>query len=434
MSSPKRVVVVGGGIAGLTCAYYLRRRGVEVVVVEGERVGSPRASSYGNGGWICPAQAGPLPEPGLTILGLRALVRADSALYFRPSYLPRLLPWLTRFWTYCNQRDFDRGTAALAALGRRSFDLVDALAGDGVDFELYKLGFVCATADPVTAEKVLRGLQAMRLYGYRLPERLLDAQELHALEPSLSSKVTAGFHMDEQWHVRASSLVEGLAARLRRDGVRIEERKPVTGFDSGGGRLRAVRTPEGDYTGDAFVLAAGSWTQPLAGRLGIDFPMQPGKGYTFLIRPKTIPRHGILFADIHAGATPLGDSVRIGGTMEFSGYDLGLDQRRIDNLFRLAREYVELEQPSYEEAWAGLRPLTPDGLPILDCAPGLGNVFVATGYSMLGMTLGAPAGEAMSEFVVSGERPSVLDPFRIDRFRLLHRRRAPATTARAAAP
>jgi D-amino-acid dehydrogenase len=416
VSPPKRVVVVGAGIAGLSCAYFLRRRGLEVVIVEGDRVGSRRASSYGNGGWICPAQAGPLPEPGLTVVGMRALVRADSALYFRPSYLPRLVPWLRRFRSYCNERDFDRGTAALAALGKRSFELVDALAEDGVDFELYKLGFVCATADRATAQKVLRSLQGMREHGYRLPEHLLETHELHALEPALSPKVTAGFHMDEQWHVRASSLVEGLAARLRSDGVEIEEQQAVTGFDAGDGRLRAVRTPDGEYTGDAFVLAAGSWTQPLAKRLGVDFPMQPGKGYTFLVRPKVPPRYGILFADIHAGATPLADGVRIGGTMEFSGYDLAIDRRRVDNLFRLAREYLEVEQPQYEEPWAGLRPLTPDGLPILDRTARFGNVFVATGYSMLGMTLGPPAGEAMSELIVSGERPPVLEPFRIDRF------------------
>jgi D-amino-acid dehydrogenase len=419
VSQPQRVVVVGGGIAGLTCAYYLRQRGVEVVVVEGARVGSRRASSYGNGGWICPAQAGPLPEPGLTLVGMRALVHADSALYFRPSYLPRLLPWLLRFRSYCNQRDFDRGTAALAALGKRSFDLVDGLTKDGVEFELYKLGFVCATADRATAEKVLRSLQGMRQHGYRLPEELLGFDELHALEPALSPKVTSGFHMDEQWHVRASSLVEGLAARLRSDGVEIHEEAPVTGFDEGEGRLRAVRTRVGEHAGDAFVLAAGSWTQPLAGRLGVDFPMQPGKGYTFLVRPKVPPRHGILFADIHAGASPLENGVRIGGTMEFSGYDLTIDRGRVDNLFRLAREYLEVDQPGYEEPWAGLRPLTPDGLPILDRTDRLANVFVATGYSMLGMTLGPPAGEAMSEFIVSGERPPVLEPFRIERF---HRR------------
>jgi D-amino-acid dehydrogenase len=411
-----KVVVVGGGIAGLCGAYYLRRRDVDVTIVERARVGSRTASSWGNGGWIAPAQAGPLPEPGLTVYGLRALVHADSALYFRPAYLPRVAPWLLRFWTYCNERDHDRGTAALAALGRRSFELVDGLADDDVRFEVWKLGMVCATGTADGARKVLRSLEGLRRQGFALPDDVLGEQQIHELEPALNDRVRAGFHLAEQWNVKADTLVAGLGARLRGLGVDLLEDREVTGFERAGTTVRAVRTTAGDVGGDAFVLAAGAWTTPLAAKLGVRIPMQPGKGYSFLLRPKTMPRHGILFADIHAGATPLGDRVRIGGTMEFSGYDLAIDQRRIGNLFRLARGYVDLETPEYEEPWAGLRPTTADGLPILDHAGPYRNAYVATGYSMLGMTLSAPAGEAMAEMIVGGRRPDLFEPFRLDRF------------------
>jgi D-amino-acid dehydrogenase len=434
VSAPTRVVVVGGGIAGLCCAYYLRQRDFEVTVLEGETVGSRVASSYGNGGWICPAQAGPLPEPGLTIYGLRALLRADSALYFRPSYLPRLAPWLLRFWTYCNARDFTAGFAALGALGRRVFELVDEMVADGVEMELYKKGMVCASASEAGAQKVLESLQPMRRFGYDLPTELLAADELHELEPALSERVRSGFHYSVQWHVRPDTMTRGLAARLRAHGAEIREGVRVTGFDAGDRSLRALQTTDGPIAGDAFVLAAGSWTAPLARMLGAPFPMQPGKGYTFLIAPKIMPKHGILFADIHAGATPLGDRVRIGGTMEFSGFDLAIDRRRIDNVFRLAKDYIELEQPEYENPWAGLRPLTPDGLPVIDRAGRFANAFVATGYSMLGMTVSAPAGEALAELIATGERPGVLEPFRIDRFRSSRRARRAAEPAPATAP
>ena len=143
----------------------------------------------------------------------------------------------------------------------------------------------------------------------------------------------------------------------------------------------------------------------------------------WLLTPKEMPKHGILFADIHAGVTPLGDRVRIGGTMEFSGYDLAIDERRISNLYDLARGYVDLEKPDYEEPWAGLRPMTVDGLPILDWAQPYRNAYLATGYSMLGMTVSAPAGEAMAEMIVTGSRPDVFEPFRVDRFpRMIARR------------
>ena len=419
-----KVVVVGGGIAGLCCAYSLRRRDVDVTIVERAHIGARTASSWGNGGWIAPAQAGPLPEPGLTIYGLRALLRSDSALYFRPSYLPRLAPWLARFWTYCNQRDYDRGTAALAALGKSSFELTDRMAADGIAFDLWKLGMVCATAKPEDARKVLRSLEGMRAHGYTLPDDILGEQEIHDLEPALNDRVKAGFHLHEQWNVKADTLVRGLGAKLREMGVEIVEGAEAIEFDRVDGRVRAVRTGAGDVAADEFVLAAGSWTTRLTELLGVSIPMEPGKGYSFLLTPKVMPRHGILFADIHAGLTPLGDRVRIGGTMELSGYDLTIDRGRIDSLFQHARGYVDLDVPEYEEPWAGLRPMTVDGLPIVDRLGPFRNVTVATGYSMLGMTVAAPAAEAVAEMVATGTRPELLEPFRCDRFaKLIVRRR-----------
>lgn len=411
-----KVVVVGSGISGLCCAYSLRKRDVDVTIVDRAQVGARTASSWGNGGWIAPAQAGPLPEPGLTVYGLRALVRSDSALYFRPTYLPQLTPWLLRFWTYCNQRDYDRGTAALAALGKECFDLVDGYVADGVDFDLWKLGMVCATNKPEDARKVLRSLEGMRTYGYALPDDILEEDAIHALEPALNDRVKAGFHLAGQWNVKADTLVNGLAVKLREMGAEFVEGAEVIEFEHTGSAVRSIRTGAGDLSGDHFLLAAGAWTTPLVRKLGLSIPMEPGKGYSFLLTPRQMPQHGILFADIHAGVTPLGDRVRIGGTMEFSGYDLSIDKRRIANLFELTKGYVDLEQPSYEEPWAGLRPMTVDGLPILDWGGPFKNVTVATGYSMLGMTVSPPAGEAMAEMIITGRRPELFEAFRIDRF------------------
>ena len=420
-----KVVVVGGGVAGLCTAYYLRKRDVDVTVLEARTFGSRAAASHANGGWITPAQAGPLPEPGLTIYGLRALLSADSALYFRPSYLPRLVPWLARFWTYCNARDHERGWTAIARLGERVFALVDEMAADGVEMELYKPGMICATADAREARKVLAGLEPMRAFGFRLPDELMTGDELHAFEPALSDRVQAGFHVEQQWHVRAHTFTDGLTRRVRELGAELVDEAEVYGFDTSDRTVRAVATAKGEFAADAFLLAAGSWTTPLARKLGVRLPMQPGKGYTFLLEPEVMPGHGILFADIHAGAAPLGDRLRISGTMEFSGYNLELDRRRIDNVFRLAKDYLRLAKPSYENAWAGLRPMVCDGLPFLDRAGSWRNAYVATGYSMLGMTLSQPAGQEMAAMIVSGDRPDVFEPFRGDRFPRLIVRRPP---------
>ena len=203
----------------------------------------------------------------------------------------------------------------------------------------------------------------------------------------------------------------------------VREHTPVTGFETREGRVLAATTPYGELAGDAFALCAGSWTRTLTAKLGRRIPLQPAKGYTFIVAPARPVQHGLLFPEAYAGATPLAKGVRIGGTMEFSGYDTSVDHRRIRTVFANIREYIDVVDPVPTEPWAGLRPTTADGLPIVDRIGGFDNAYVATGYSMLGMTLSPPAGRALARYIDTGDRPEVLEPFRIDRFRWIRRNR-----------
>jgi D-amino-acid dehydrogenase len=268
-------------------------------------------------------------------------------------------------------------------------------------------------------------LAPMQEFGYRIPAGPLDGDELHALEPALSPRARAGLVIEEQWHVRASSFTTALGEALRTMGVHIVENASVTGFAAGDGRVQIARTEAGEFAADDFVLCAGSWTGGLARRLGTRIPLQPGKGYTFMLDADPSPRHGLLFPDVHAGATPLSDGIRMGGTMEFTGFNRAIDRRRIDTIFSGVKGFLNVTSDAPRDAWAGLRPMTADGLPIIDRLSRYENAFVATGYSMLGMTLALPAGEALAGMIVSGTRPHVLEPFRVDRYpRWIIRRRA----------
>jgi D-amino-acid dehydrogenase len=413
----RRVVIVGGGVAGLCAGYYLIRRGFEVTLVDAASIGAPVASSYGNGGWICPAQAGPLPEPGLTIYGLRALLRRDSSLYFNPRYLPRLAPWLLRFRTYCNAAAFERGTAALAELGRDVFDLVDEMVSDGLRFELHKMGMLIVGTTHEGVDKAVRKLEPMRRFGYEIPTELLSGGELESLEPTLSERVKFAALVPQQWHVRADTFVTSLGDALRRKGAEIVEHNRVTSFKRKRDRLIAACTETGEYDGSDFLICAGSWTKPLTSTLGVRLPIEAGKGYTFMVSPRLPLNHGVLFPEAHAGATPLQAGVRIGGTMEFSGYDTAVNPQRIETIFSHVRDLIDLLPGEPRDPWAGLRPTSVDGLPIVDRLPGVSNAFVASGYSMLGMTLSPPAGAALADFVHTGMRPRSLEAFRADRFR-----------------
>ncbi len=423
MSDEPRTIVVGGGVAGLCTAYYLAKRGARVAIVESNRIGS--GSSAGNGGWLCPAQAGPLPEPGLTLMGMRALMNRDSALYFKPSKLAGLSPWLLRFWSYCNARSYRHGLVAMATLGGRIFELIEAMSLDGIDFELHRQGMLVASRDPDLVRGELAKLAPMREFGYELPEEILLDRELHDIEPALAAEVRAGFVVPQHWHVRPESFNQAVAAAARELGVEILEGAEVLDFVVESANVTGLRTAAGDLRASEVVLAAGSWTPLLAERLGLDVPIQAGKGYSFLVTPSVVPKHAILLADVHVGCTPFGEGMRIGGTMEFSGVNLRLDRHRIDHTIAGARaSFLEWSEPEVRSEWAGMRPIAPDGLPIIGLAPQFKNLYLATGYSMQGMTFGPPAGEALAEYITTGRRPAVLDPFAPDRFsRLPWRRR-----------
>jgi D-amino-acid dehydrogenase len=413
--SEQRIVVVGGGVAGLSVAYFLRLRGADVTVLESRRLGN--AASAGNAGWLCPTQAGPLPEPGLTAYGIRSLMDRDSALYFDPRQIPRMLGWLARFARHCNARDHEAGTLALTRLSRRTFELAERLAADGVDCEIHRRGMIVAARERDSVARFLAKLQPMRQLGIALPDRVLDGREVRELEPALGEAAGAGLLIEEHWHIHAPSYMQALAARLGEMGVTLIEDAEVLEVASGGGAVHEVRTAKGAHRADAVVLAAGAWSPGVARGLGLRLPVQPGKGYSFEMRVEQLPQRALLLLDPHVGASPLGDRLRIAGTMEFSGVNTRLDRRRIEGIVRGAASVLPgVDGAELENVRSGMRPLAPDGLPVIDRAPGHRNLYVATAYSMLGMTIAAPAAEALAELILTGDKPAELEPFAASRF------------------
>ncbi|NGY60127.1 FAD-binding oxidoreductase [Lentzea sp. NEAU-D13] len=410
------MVVVGGGVVGLSVAHYLTSAGVAVEVVERSALGS--GASWGNAGWVCLSHSAPVPAPGVTRFALRSLGKPDSPLYLRPPVDSSFLVWLWRMWRSSTRAGFRHGYEAVTALNAPTFDLFDQLASDGVQTTLRRPGMVHAFLSAAEARHHLDVQRSMADGNYAMPSGVTLGPDAALLDPALSPRVQASYLVEGEGVVDPVRLVESLARAVRNAGGQVRENVAVNGF-SGGDRVRVVHTSEGDLRCSGVVVAAGMWSQRLLASLGVRLSMQAGKGYSFTVDLDPAPRHALYFGDRRVVASPMNGSTRIAGTMELSGNNRKLDWRRVVAIAKASRHYLGawFDDPDdlprrIRDPWVGGRPFLADGLPVIDRTPKHDNVFVATGHGMLGVTLGPATGKALAEYYLSGRRPSVLEPFR----------------------
>lgn len=409
------VLILGGGVIGLACAWYLLGEGRQVTVLEQGQPG--HGASHGNCGTLTPSHAPPLPMPGLVGSALKWMFKPDAPLRIRPRLDPALLRWLFGFAGRCNWDDFRRGTALKAPLLLRSCELIAGLVRDhGLDCEYRHDGTLYVYRDAAAFAASAWLLDALGAVG--VPVERLDGAALAACEPALLPGMAGGYRHPADAHLRPDRYVAELARIVREAGGVIQTDARIESIERDGRRIGRVRTTRGDYTGREVVLALGAWSPLLARQLGLHLPIQPGKGYSITYaRPALCPRLPMVLRERSVCVTAWSSGYRLGSTMEFSGYDARLNRVRLDALRRGAAEYLrEPEGPTVEQTWYGWRPMTPDDQPILGRAPGLDNLTLATGHGMLGVTLSAVTGQLIAE-LLSGRAPSLdLAPFSPARF------------------
>jgi D-amino-acid dehydrogenase len=416
--SELRVAVVGGGVIGVCCAYYLARRGATVIVLERDEIG--RGASYGNAGLISPGHP-PINRPGRVRQALRSMRDRLSPLYIEPRWDPELMRWLWAFSRSCTETHVEHGMASLAPLCLRTADLFDELvAAEELECGYRKSGYleVFDTAGGLADGE--REAELVARYGFE-PD-YLGGDGLREREPLLAANVRGGWSHDEGSVIHPYRFVLELADRASRRGAEIRSHAPVTEILTEKGRVLGVRTAAGeDVPADAAVLATGAYSPELMASLGCPLPIQPAKGY-HADRSRSDPGSPELSVPCLLGersvfCSPLGDLVRFAGTLEFSGRNHDLRRERLEQLDAAARRYLEVPALSApEEEWCGLRPCTPDGLPVVGRVPGHMGAFVATGHAMLGLTLGPITGLLIADLIVDGASTLDVDPFRARRF------------------
>jgi len=403
----KNVVVIGGGIMGLCCAYYLHKEGHRVQVLDKSAMDG--GASYVNAGYLTPSHIIPLASPGMMAKGIKWMFDSSSPFYLKPRLDPDFLKWAWQFHRSATPAKVNKAIPIIAEINVLSKELFQGLydSGDLGDFQLVKEGLLMLYKSEKGGQEELEVMRRVQDLG--LEARELTLKELAILQPGLSREIKGAMHYQCDAHTTPTQIMGKLKEFLNKQGVEIHPHTEVQGFSHTADILTGVKTNRGPFPAEEVVLASGAWSPILARELGLKLSLQAGKGYRIDIhRPTPVALPAILM-EAKVAVTPMEGFTRLAGTMEFSGINHNIRKNRVAAIARLAEKYYEdfEVQPGEEDkAACGLRPVTPDGLPYIGRVSHWKNLSLATGHAMMGWSLGPVTGKLISE-IVSGKPTSL---------------------------
>jgi len=426
---PARVIVIGAGIVGLSSAWWLRREGVETIVLDS--ADPCESASAGNAGLLSIGHY-PLNRPGASWKGLRWMASRRSPLYIRPTVDPRVLSWLWSFHRHCNAVWCDRCLAALCALGFPSLQALELmLAEESIKCDYARDGWLDVVLSASALHEAERDARAIERFGYSF--ETLSGSVLRAAHPVFRSEVAGAVHYRDSARMHPGTFLRGLLDAVRRRGasVRLDARVDAimtagdrasdgTGTRADGGAstradggtsVRGVRLASGEeIEADAVVVAAGVWSSALVEPLGVRLPLMAARGY-HLHFPSVpaMPGTGCVLSETKVAVTPMGASLRLAGTLELGSTGRPWMRERVDAIVDGAARYFNgVREWHGASEWAGYRPCLPDGMPMVGAVPWVPGLMIATGHAMMGMTLGPISGRIVCDRLM-GREPTVDD-------------------------
>lgn len=402
----KVVLIIGAGAVGLSTAYHCARQGHHVTIIE--RQDAQRdGCSFGNAGMIVPSHFVPLAAPGMVKLGLKWMLNPESPFYIKPRLDFQLFDWALKFWSAATAAHVRRSAPLLRDLSFASRDVFQEFAvlpENDIGLTTRGLLMLCKTPHSLDEEAKFAA-QANQL---GVPAQVLDAAQVARLDPGVTMNVAGAVYFPKDGHFTPQRYMAALQSQCEKLGVHFQWNTEVTGLEVQNKTIAAIETLHGEFLADEVVLCGGSWSPQLASGLGLKIPIQAGKGYSLtLAQPRELPQLCSIFTEARMAVTPMGSTLRFGGTMEIAGLNEDLNPVRIRGIIKAVPDYFPKFTPADFagiEPWCGLRPCSPDGLPYLGRTAKYTNLLLATGHAMMGMSLSPVTGQIVSQ-LISGEKP-----------------------------
>ncbi|MBS1508249.1 MAG: FAD-dependent oxidoreductase [Bacteroidetes bacterium] len=402
-----KIGIIGGGIVGLSSAYYLQKAGHQVTLIDQSDLND--GCSLGNAGMIVPSHLVPLAAPGMIAKGIRWMFNSKSPFYVKPRINADLLKWGYLFYKNSTKEHVDHAAVALKELSLLSKSLYQEMAKElPFDFGFHERGLLMLYQTKETEHEEHETAEMANAHG--IEAKILSADEVQKLEPDVKVNVRGGVYFPGDAHITPQDLYRQLIAHLKTQGVAFKPKTTVSDFEIADGKIKAIITDKEKLAFDEVILATGSWSGLVARKLSLNLPMQAGKGYSFTLPEveKNI-RIPSIFLEARVAVTPMGKSLRFGGTMEINGVDHSINMNRVKGIVESIPHYypeMKVSLPQKEAVWHGLRPCSPDGLPYIGRTKKISNLILATGHSMLGISLAPGTGKLIAQ-TVNGDNLSM---------------------------
>jgi D-amino-acid dehydrogenase len=412
-----KIGILGGGIIGLSSAYYLNREGHNVTIIDQSDLSD--GCSHGNAGMIVPSHFVPLAAPGMISKGLRWMFDSTSPFYVKPRFDKELIKWGYHFYRSATKEHVQKSAPALKEISLLSKSLYREWKQQlPFDFGYDERGLLMLYQTKETEHEEAETAKMARKYG--IEAHILSSSEVQKLEPYVKVNSRGAVYFPGDAHLIPQKLVSHLINYLKHKGVQFQSATTILDFITENQKIKIIKTDKGEFAFDEVIMALGSWSGKVSQQLHLNLPMQAGKGYSFLLddvaKNVRIPS---IFLEARVAVTPMANSLRFGGTMEIGGVNHSINMKRVKGIVDSIPKYypdMKISMPLKEKVWHGLRPCSPDGLPYIGRSDRFENLIIATGHSMMGLSLGPATGLLVAEIIDHKKSSMDIELFRPFRF------------------